>query len=113
MSNTHTCTLAVLIHMPKYVHVASYPGSPTHAHAIIDDLCTRKPGYEAMYMYVHSSGGPTVYCIAVENSLIWLYRDTHVDYFSLVTQPKIIGLNSIPTAVRYRIKEKEELESST
>ena len=25
---------------------------------------------------------------------------------------KIIGLNSIPTAVRYRIEDKEELESS-
>ena len=29
------------------------------------------------------------------------------------TQPKIIGLDSIPTAVRYRIEDKEELESST
>ena len=32
---------------------------------------------------------------------------------SLYTQPKIIGLDSIPTAVRYRIEDKEELESST
>ena len=29
------------------------------------------------------------------------------------TQPKIIGLDSIPTAVRYRIEDNEELESST
>ena len=29
------------------------------------------------------------------------------------TQLKIIGLDSIPTALRYRIEDKEELESST
>ena len=32
---------------------------------------------------------------------------------SLDTRPKIIGLDSIPTAVGYRIEDKEELESST
>ena len=31
----------------------------------------------------------------------------------VATQPKIIGLDSIPTAVRYRIEDREELESST
>ena len=34
-------------------------------------------------------------------------------YVYTCTQPKIIGLDSMPTAVRYRIEDKEELESST
>ena len=33
--------------------------------------------------------------------------------YDMCTQPKIIGLDSIPTAVRYRIEDNEELESST
>ena len=53
-------------------------------------------------MGVHLHGSALVQCTCI-----------HVHVHRSFTQPKIIGLDSIPTAVRYRIEDKEELESST
>ena len=70
----------------------------------------------------HSRGGYPVSPVAHSSRRLWAHDsiprgtpkgchgDAHAPWY---TQPKIIGLDSIPTAVRYRIEDNEELESST
>ena len=63
-----------------------------------DLVAKRQAGY-AVSMEVARTGRAKT---ALLETLVWP-----------ATQPKIIGLDSIPTAVRYRIEDNEELESST